>query len=77
MDAVGDLEDVRHVVRDENHREPFVTHAPDEFEHHLAFLYAERGGGFGVHNPKYAAELLYDSYFALTGLPLATFPQRP
>jgi hypothetical protein len=41
------------------------------------YILVARGGASGVHNPKYIGELLYDSYFALTGLPLATFPQRP
>ena len=41
------------------------------------YILVARGGAYGVHNPKYVAELLYDSYFALSGLPLATFPQRP
>ena len=41
------------------------------------YILVARGGAFGVHNPKYVAEILYDSYFALTGLPLAAFPQRP
>ncbi len=41
------------------------------------YLLVARGGGFGVHNPKYIAQILYDSYFALTGLPLAAFPERP
>ena len=41
------------------------------------YLLVTRGGASGVHNPKYIAEVLYDSYFALTGLPLATFPMRP
>ena len=27
-----------------------------------------RGGAYGVHNPKYIGQILYDSYFALTGL---------
>ncbi len=41
------------------------------------YILVARGGAYGVHNPKYVAQLLYDSYFALSGLPLATFPQRP
>ena len=41
------------------------------------YIVVARGGAFGVHNPKYVAQLLYDSYFALTGLPLSAFPQRP
>jgi hypothetical protein len=41
------------------------------------YILVARGGASGVHNPKYIAQLLYDSYFALTGLPLAAFPQRP
>jgi hypothetical protein len=41
------------------------------------YILVARGGAYGVHNPKYVAQLLYDSYFALSGLPLAVFPQRP
>jgi hypothetical protein len=41
------------------------------------YILVARGGAYGVHNPRYVAQLLFDSYFALTGLPLAAFPQRP
>jgi hypothetical protein len=41
------------------------------------YILVARGGAFGVHNPKYIAELLYDSYMAISGLPLASFPMRP
>lgn len=41
------------------------------------YILVARGGAYGVHNPRYTAQILYDSYFALTGLPLAVFPQRP
>jgi hypothetical protein len=41
------------------------------------YILVTRGGAYGVHNPKYIAQLLYDSYFSLTKLPLATFPTRP
>lgn len=41
------------------------------------YIVVARGGASGVHNPKYIAELLYDSYFALSALPLAAFPMRP
>jgi Cytochrome c552 len=41
------------------------------------YILVARGGASGVHNPKYIAQILYDSYVALTGLPLAAFPQRP
>jgi hypothetical protein len=40
------------------------------------FLIA-RGGAFGVHNPIYVKELLYDSIVALTGNPPASQPTRP
>lgn len=40
------------------------------------YLLVARGGAFGVHNPKYVGELLYDSYLALSGVPLAGF-SRP
>ncbi len=41
------------------------------------YLLVARGGASGVHNPKYVAQILYDSYNALAALPLAAFPQRP
>jgi hypothetical protein len=41
------------------------------------YLMVSRGGAYGVHNPKYIAQLLFDSYYALTGLPLSAFPTRP
>jgi hypothetical protein len=41
------------------------------------YILVARGGAYGVHNPVYIAQILYDSYNALTGLPLAVFPQRP
>ena len=49
MDAVGELEDMRHVVRDQHHRQALVAHAADELEHHAALLHAQRGGGL-VHD---------------------------
>jgi hypothetical protein len=36
------------------------------------YILVARGGAYGVHNPKYIGEILYDSYFALSGLPLAS-----
>jgi hypothetical protein len=41
------------------------------------YLVLSRGGASGVHNPTYIAQLLYDSYFSLTALPLNAFPTRP
>jgi hypothetical protein len=41
------------------------------------YILVARGGAYGVHNPRYVAQILYDSYMALTGLPLASFPKRP
>jgi hypothetical protein len=41
------------------------------------YLLVARGGAYGVHNTKYIAQLLFDSYFSLTGLPLSSFPVRP
>jgi hypothetical protein len=41
------------------------------------YILVARGGASGVHNPKYIAQILYDSYHALTGLSLSAFPQRP
>jgi hypothetical protein len=36
------------------------------------YILVARGGAFGVHNPKYIGEILYDSYMALSGQPLAS-----
>jgi hypothetical protein len=41
------------------------------------YLLLARGSGGGVHNPVYVRELVYDSYFALTGQAPATLPSRP
>jgi hypothetical protein len=41
------------------------------------YLVVSRGGAYGVHNPIYTAQILYDSYFAVAGMPLAAFPVRP
>ncbi len=40
------------------------------------FLIA-KGGGSGVHNPKYEQQLIYDSVFALTGKAPLSLPMRP
>jgi hypothetical protein len=37
------------------------------------YILIARGGAYGVHNPKYIGELLYDSYAALTGSALTNF----
>jgi hypothetical protein len=41
------------------------------------YILVARGGAFGVHNPKYIAELLYDSCVALAGCVPPTYPTRP
>jgi hypothetical protein len=44
------------------------------------YILIARGGAFGVHNPKYVAQLLVDSYAALVPPPLpglTAFPARP
>jgi hypothetical protein len=41
------------------------------------YILVAKGGASGVHNPVYIAQILYDSYYALTGSALAAFPQRP
>jgi hypothetical protein len=42
------------------------------------YLLAAHGSAYGVHNPLYTKELLYDSYVAVTGNPPPTFPSgRP
>jgi hypothetical protein len=41
------------------------------------YILVARGGAYGVHNPIYIAQILFDSYEALAGGPLAAFPVRP
>jgi hypothetical protein len=42
------------------------------------YILVARGGDYGVHNPRYIGQLLYDSYQALVpGGSLPGFPQRP
>jgi hypothetical protein len=42
------------------------------------YILVARGGAYGVHNPLYVKELLYDSYKAVVGSPPPTFPSgRP
>lgn len=41
------------------------------------YILVARGGAEGIHNTKYVAQLLFDSYFALTGTAPAGFPDRP
>jgi hypothetical protein len=41
------------------------------------YILVARGGAYGVHNPVYIAQILFDSYNALAGAPLAAFPARP
>jgi hypothetical protein len=36
------------------------------------YLVVARGGAFGVHNPKYVKQLIFDSYFAIKSLPPTT-----
>jgi hypothetical protein len=36
------------------------------------YFIVARGGGMGVHNPKYVKQLIFDSYFAVTGSPPTT-----
>jgi hypothetical protein len=39
------------------------------------YILVARGGAYGVHNPKYIGQIVYDSYFALSGLPAFARPQ--
>jgi len=41
------------------------------------YLLIARGGGNGVHNPKYMQQLIYDSIFSLTGKAPVSLPVRP
>jgi hypothetical protein len=41
------------------------------------YILVARGGAYGIHNPIYVKQLIWDSYYALTGNPLTTLPQRP
>ena len=44
LDAVGELEDVRHVVADQDHRQAALADPPDQVEHLARLLDAERSG---------------------------------
>ena len=55
VDAVGDLEDVRHVVADQDDREAPVADVADQLQHPVALLDAQRGGGL-VEDDDLAAE---------------------
>jgi hypothetical protein len=37
------------------------------------YILVARGGAYGVHNPLYEKQLMYDSYEAVTGNPPPTF----
>jgi hypothetical protein len=39
------------------------------------YLIVARGGGLGVHNPKYTQQLIFDSFFAITGNPPKSIPR--
>jgi hypothetical protein len=41
------------------------------------YLLIAKGGGGGVHNPKYTQQLVFDSVFALTGKAPVSLPVRP
>jgi hypothetical protein len=41
------------------------------------YMIIAKGGGGGVHNPKYTQQLIYDSVFALTSKAPTTLPLRP
>jgi hypothetical protein len=41
------------------------------------YFLCARAGGYGVHNPQYMKELLYDSYVAVTGNPPPGWASRP
>jgi hypothetical protein len=41
------------------------------------YLLIVRGGAFGVHNPKYVKDLIYDSFEAITGTAPLSLPVRP
>jgi hypothetical protein len=57
---------------------PGVTLTADQAGALYNYLLIARGGAYGVHNPLYEKELLYDSYVAVTGNPPPTFPSgRP
>ena len=57
---------------------PGVTLTADQAGALYNYILVARGGAYGVHNPLYEKELLYDSYVAVTGNPPPTFPSgRP
>src|SRR5262245_52461247 len=55
MDAVGDLEDMRHVVADQDDRQAALLHVEHQLEHFSRFLDAQRRGRL-VHDDDAAAE---------------------
>ena len=55
MDAVGHLEDMRHVVADQDDRHALVAHVEDQLQHLARFLHAERRRRL-VHDDDAAAE---------------------
>ena len=50
MDAVGDVEHLRHVVRDEDDGDAPVAQVADELEHLVRLANAERGGRLVEHD---------------------------
>jgi len=57
---------------------PGVTLDADQAGAMYNYILVARGGAYGVHNPLYEKELLYDSYVGVTGHAPPTFPSgRP
>lgn len=61
----------------EDHVRPATGLTGDEAGALYNYLILARGAAGGVHNPVYVRQLVYDSYFALTGQAPATIPIRP
>src|ERR1044072_5551851 len=55
VDAVGHLEDMRHVVADQDDRHALAADVEDQLEHLARFLHAQRSGRL-VHDDDTAAE---------------------
>lgn len=56
---------------------PITALSRDQAGAFYNYILVARGGAFGVHNPVYARQLLWDSFSALAGRPLASIPTRP
>lgn len=62
---------------EEDHARPGANLTQDQAGALYNYFLIAAGGDWGVHNPRYVKELLYDSVFALKGAAPAAIPARP